>query len=134
MEKRKRLLGLAGLLALMVLFACLYFATRPAQVEGQKQITLTITHGDGQSRALLLTTQENTLGDLLCSQSGLIEYEESPYGRYIRAVEGEAEEKSQQLWWCITQNGQQHDAGMDSTVLADGQRYELTFKKGYSVE
>ena len=134
MQKNKKsgLIAVLLLVALVVAAAAAYFVFVP-QPEANtelKTISLTVVHGNGDENVFTLDTPCETLGEALVN-AGLITGEEGPYGIYIMTVDGETVDESLQQWWCLTKGGQQHNNSADSTVLADGDAYELSFTEGW---
>ena len=60
-----------------------------------------------------------------------MEDNQGAYGLYILTADGETVNEAAQEWWCITKNGESMTTGASDTVIADGERYELTFTVGY---
>jgi len=134
MQKNKKsgLIAVLLLVALVAAAAVAYFALVPqlqASTE-EKTINVLVRHSDGSEENFTFATKHETLGETL-TEAGLIEGEEGPYGIYIMTVDGETVDESKQQWWCLTKDGQQHNQSADSTVLADGDAYELTFTEGW---
>lgn len=134
MQKNKKtgLIAVLLLVALVAAAAVAYFVFVPqlqANTE-EKTINVSVRHADGSEKDFTLATKHETLGETLV-EAGLIEGEEGPYGIYIMTVDGETVDESRQQWWCLTKGGQQHNQSADSTVLADGDSYELTFTEGW---
>lgn len=133
--KKSKKSGLIAVLLLLVLVAAAavaYFVFVP-QIQPSadvKTVSVTVIHADSSEKVFTLETQAETLGQAL-DEAGLIEGEEGPYGLYILGVDGEIVDESKQQWWCLTKGGQQHNQGIDSTVLSDGDAYELTFTEGW---
>ena len=130
--KRKLLIACVVLLALALSMTLLYthFAVRPEGNTETKGITFTVIHGDGTEKSFPLTTKQETLRGAL-EEAGLIAGEESQYGLFVKTVDGETADVSRQQWWCLTKDGQQHDLGVDSTIIADGERYAFTLTEGW---
>ena len=96
----------------------------------EKNITLTVVHGDGSEKEFPIVTEASTLGDAL-TQEGIIQGEESAYGLFITTVDGETADEGQEQWWCLTKGGEMWNYGADSTEISDGDAYELTLTVGY---
>lgn len=131
MQNRKVLVGLMGLLVIIAIFMGSWYMTRTPLVDGDKVITLQVVHGDGTEKEFLIPTYARYLGEALLSQEGLLEGEQGAYGLYIRAVDGEWDDESQQKWWCLTKDGESVMTGVDLTPIADAEHYELTLMTGY---
>ena len=87
-------------------------------VVDNKEITLTV-HTDKENLGAALLEYELVSGD------------ESEYGLYIKSVNGiEADYDKDQAWWAISKDGEMLMTGADSTPIADGENYELTYTKG----
>jgi len=127
-----------GFIALVVLalligfavFAYLRFGPNAVANADLKNIAVTVVHGDGSEKVFELSTQAETLRAAL-DEAELVAGEDGQYGLYILTVDGETVDESKQQWWCITKGGEQHNQGVDGTVIADGEQYELTFKEGW---
>ena len=130
-KQKKRTLALAlAAIVLVAAFLAVYFVTREDPVAGGKSITVEIIYDD-VDRTVTIDTDQEYLGDAL-QQEGLIAGEESEYGLYITQVDGRTADESQQEWWCITRDGgQQVNTGADSTVIEDGDKFELTLQTGW---
>jgi len=131
-SKKTGLIAVLLLLALVIAAAVAYFVFVP-QIKASadvKNINVTVLHSEGQEKVFQLETRAETLGEALV-EAGLITGEEGPYGIYILTVDGETVDESLQQWWCLTKGGQQHNHSADSTVLTDGDAYELTFTEGW---
>ncbi|MEA4831678.1 MAG: DUF4430 domain-containing protein [Oscillospiraceae bacterium] len=129
-KTKKIVLALAALVILIgAFYACkVLFIDKP--IEGQKQITVTVIHGDGTQKEVKIKTDEEYLRGAL-DQKKLVAGTEDEYGLFIKTVDGETVDDSKKQWWCITKGGEMVMTGVDSTVIADGDKFELTFKTGY---
>ncbi|MGI6255797.1 MAG: DUF4430 domain-containing protein [Acutalibacter sp.] len=95
-----------------------------------KEITLKVVHGDGSEKEFPISTEAATLGEALEAE-GLISGEESSYGLFVTTVDGETVDDANQEWWCLTKGGEMCTTGVDTTEIATGDTYELTFTVGY---
>ena len=131
MSKKKSVV--AGLvLAVMVLAALLCWKSfAPQAVEGDKTITVEVVHGDGSTKEFTINTDNETLRGALEEEEGLIAGEESEYGLFVTAVDGETADSAKEEWWNFTKNGEALMTGVDTTMIADGEQYEITFTVGY---
>lgn len=112
------------ILALLVVAAVLALIfLRPDANPGSKAIVFQVTHGDGTVVDFdIRTDSENLRGAL--EQEGLITGDESAYGLFVTAVDGEAADDAQRQWWCFTKDGEMLNTGVDDTMIADGDHYE----------
>ena len=130
MSKKKSLI--AGIvLAVMVLAALFCWKSfAPEAVEGDKTITVEVIHGDGSTKEFTILTDSETLGAALMEEELLVG-EEGPYGLFVTAVDGETVDSAKEEWWNFSKNGEALMTGVDSTMIADGEQYEITFTVGY---
>ena len=130
MSKKKSLI--AGIvLAVMVLTALFCWKSfAPQAVEGDKTITVEVVHGDGSTKEFTIHTDSETLGAALMEEELLVG-EEGPYGLFVTAVDGETVDSAKEEWWNFSKNGEALMTGVDSTMIADGEQYEITFTVGY---
>ncbi|MBQ8341040.1 MAG: DUF4430 domain-containing protein [Clostridia bacterium] len=77
-----------------------------------------------QSLTLTLHTDKETLGDALLEHQ-LIAGEEGPYGLYIKTVNGMTIGEDEHAYWALYKDGAYSMTGVDTTVIADGEHYEL---------
>lgn len=76
-----------------------------------------------------INTDADTLGEALIAHK-LVEGEDSEYGLYIKKVNGIlADYDVDASYWAFTQNGEYMLSGVDSTEIAGGETYELTYTK-----
>ena len=102
----------------------------PAGSGAVKNITVTVVHGDGTSKDFPIAAAGKTLRDAL-EQENLVEGEEGQYGLYIKTVDGETADESNQEWWYLTQDGEMATSGIDGIEVKDGDHFELTLTVGY---
>lgn len=132
MSKKTRNIILAVVvLAVLVVGALLiYKANKPAPQLGDKNITVTVVHGDASSKSFAINTSAENLR-AACEEQNLIAGDESEYGLYVKTVDGETADESVQQWWCITKGGEMLMTGVDDTMIADGEAYEFTLTTGW---
>lgn len=127
---KKILLAVIALVVVAAVMVGVYFATRPDTVEGQKTITVTVVHKDGTSKDFTYKTQEEYLGPVLQSE-GLVEGENSDYGLFITAVDGEtADYNVDQSWWMLCVGEESATTGADAVAIEDGGVYKLIYTIG----
>ncbi|MBR5093841.1 MAG: DUF4430 domain-containing protein [Oscillospiraceae bacterium] len=130
-KKLKIVLAVVLLLAVAAAAVLLYQHFSPKASEGAKTVAVQIVHGDGTKKELTLHTDAETLRGALEEQS-LIEGSESEYGLYVTTVDGEAADDTQQQWWCFNDGkGEMLPTGVDSTMIQDGDVYEIVLKTGW---
>lgn len=129
--KKKQIIAVAAFLLLLLAVFLVWHFNRPVPAQGAKKIMLEVVHGDGTSASFTVKTDAEKLGDALKSVDGLISGEDGPYGLMVDTVDGEtADWNRNQSWWCLSKGGKRLDTGVDSTVISDGEHYELTYTIG----
>ena len=129
-KKTKIILAAAVLLVLVVGALLIWQLNKPAAQEGGKKLVVTVVHADGTSRDFAIATDAETLRAALEEQQ-LIEGSDSEYGLFVTAVDGESADSDLQQWWCFTKDGEMLMTGVDTTMIADGEHYEITFTVGW---
>ena len=97
---------------------------------GEKEITVSVVHGDGSEKEFTYHTDEEFLGPVLL-EAGLIAGDEGEFGIFIHTVDGEEIDANNQEWWCLTKAGESVMTGADTTPIASGDSFELTLTGGY---
>ena len=120
---------LVAVLALGALLCWKMFA--PQGTAGGKTVTVEVVHGDASTKEFVISTDSENLRGALDQEEGLVAGEEGQFGLFILTVDGETINADNQEWWCVTKNGEQLMTGVDDTVIADGEHYEITFTVGY---
>jgi len=132
MSKSKKT-GIALLVVLVVLVAgalLTYHFLSPDTTVGAKTITVSIDHLSGDDKALEIKTDAEFLSGAL-EQEKLIEGEDSQYGFFITAMDGEKADDAKQQWWGYTKSGEYVETGVDQTPIADGDSFEFKLNEGY---
>lgn len=92
-------------------------------------ITVTVTDDKGEAKDFEIKTDADNLGDALVA-NGLVEGDVGDYGLYIKVVDGlRADYDLDGAYWAISKDGEYLMTGADSTPIADGEHYELTYTK-----
>ncbi len=132
MNKKTRniIIAVALLLVLVIGAVLIWNANKPDAQEGGKALVVTVVHGDESSKDFSFTTDAENLRTALEEQE-LIEGTESEYGLYVTKVDGEEADESQQQWWCFSKDGEDLMTGVDDTMIADGDHYDITLKTGW---
>lgn len=123
MTKSKGIWALGLLAAAVVLLGGVWLLFAQRGAPGEKTITVAV---QPQGGSYTIVTDAAYLREALEQQQGLIAGEEGPYGLYITAVEGREADESKNEYWMLTKDGEQTTTGVDSTPIADGDRFELT--------
>lgn len=125
-NKRRRLwIGVATLLALLMVFTAIYVLTRPDTSAGTKSITVTVIVPDQKDQSFAIRTDEEYLRGAL-EQEKLISGSESEYGLYVDTVNGIKADSSKNEWWCFTKGGEALNTGVDTTPIENNDVFEIT--------
>ena len=93
-------------------------------------ITLEVIYPDGSSKEFVIATDSSKTLRQALEGEGLIAGEEAQYGLYVKVVDGvTADYDVDQSWWSLSKGGEMLMAGVDSTSIADGDHFELTYSK-----
>lgn len=96
--------------------------------EGAKTVQVEVKAGD-KSITFTIKTNAETLGEAMFAHD-LIGGEEGQYGLYLKVVNGiTADYDIDQSYWGFYKNGEYMMTGVDGTVIADGEHYELIYTK-----
>lgn len=117
-----------NIIALLVVIMCL---TACGQSASKKTVGITVDFGNGTTKSYSYTTERENLGDLLTDEK-LIEATKGQYGLFITAVDGVKADEGKEQWWKITRDGEMVLTGVSTTVLRDGDKFELTLETGYN--
>ena len=94
-------------------------------------ITVTVVHKDKTEKVFTIETRQPTLLGAL-QQEELVEGEDQSGSFYVTAVDGEVADWSvDEGWWCFTKSGTMLMTGAGTTMIDDGDCYEITYTVGY---
>lgn len=130
MKKLTRILSL--FLVLTLTAAALFSFTscdKPKGDDTEKTITVTVTDNEGKDTVFTITTTAENLRGAL-EQEDLIEGDESEYGLYVKVVNGvRADYDADGAWWGFYKDGEMLMTGVDDTIIADGDEYQIKYEK-----
>lgn len=118
------------LVALIAVFAIVYGNSNKPAAAGSKTITVQIITSETDTVTKTIQTDAEFLRGAL-EQENLVQGEESQYGLFVKTVNGVTADDAQQQWWCFTKGGEDLFTGVDTTPIADGDKFEITLKTGY---
>ena len=114
------------MVAIIAVFAAVVIATKPATVQGAKEITVTVVSKDKSSKVIDIDTDAEFLGDALYEEK-IVNEEEYKSGFYT-VINGEkADYNVDKSWWCVTKNGEMTSVGMNEQSILDGDKFEITY-------
>ena len=129
MKNKKTVLAVIALVAVIAIFAGVYFATRPEAVQGAKAITVTVVHADGSSKDFQYRTDAEKLGAFL-EEKGLIDSQGADEGMF-HTVDGEkADWNVNQSYWAFYLGEDYAMTGIYDTPITDGAVYKLVYTLG----
>lgn len=132
MKNKKIIIALVALVLLIGCFIGVYLLTKPKTAKGAKHVSVEVVLADGTAKTYEYDTDAEYLGTVLAEENKLVEGEKSEFGLYMKTVDGLTADESKQEWWCLTKNGGETVmTGIDSTPVADGDKFELTLTVGY---
>lgn len=131
-KQKKRNISIAciSLAAVIAVFGVIYLLTAAKPQEGGKTISVTVVHKDKSEKAFTVKTDAENLEQALL-QDQIVRGDDGPYGLYITEADGEKADEGNQEWWCVTKGGAAVNTSAASTIIADGDKYELTLTVGY---
>lgn len=125
-KKRNVLIGAIVLLVVLIAAAgIIYATTRPQTDTGDKTITFEVIDAEGTSESFTINTNAEYLRGALEEQD-LVSGTESEYGLYVLTVNGITADEANREFWSFSKDGQMLDTGVDSTPIADGDKFEAT--------
>lgn len=128
-KQTKLIIAVAVIVAVVVVMAGIYFATRPDTAQGAKTVTVEVVHGDGSSKEFTYHTDSEYLGEVLLAE-GLVAGDQGEFGLYILTVDGEdAIFEESGAYWALYQNGEMTTTGADTTPIQDGDSFQLVYTK-----
>lgn len=129
-KNRKALIAAVALLLVAGTLFAIWQFTRQPTVQGAKALTIEVVHRDGTEKTFEIRTDAEYLGEALV-EHGIAAGEQTAYGLYITACDGETADAAMQEWWCLTRGGEMLMTGADDEPVTDGGKYELTLTIGY---
>ena len=129
MKTMKKLIAVLAMLAVLATLLCACGSKAPETADG-KSFTVVVVHADGSEKTFQYTSSEEFLGAVLVAEK-LVEGEDSEYGLYITAVDGEtADYNTDGAYWALYIGDEYATTGADSTPITEGATYKLVYAKG----
>lgn len=147
MKNKKLIIGMAiGLAILIAAFAIAFFIQEGKrneklndtgssvsdnadanEQEAKMNISVTIVYKDKTQKVFDIKTNEKYLSDALFQEGLVAEEEHNGSGMYTVIDGVKADYNVDQSWWCVTQDGNMTNYGMDDLILSNGDKYEITY-------
>jgi len=133
MHTKRHIRSFAALLCIVLIAAAVLFTGcgKAETQTGEKTITVEIIVEGMDTVTKTITTDAEFLRGALEEEEGLLAGEESQYGLFVKTVNGVTVDDAKQQWWCITKGGADVFTGVETTPIADGDKFEITLKTGY---
>ena len=94
-------------------------------------ITVDVIHGDGSTKSFDISCADGATLRAALESIDLVDGDESEFGLYVKVVDGErADYDADGAYWGFTQNGEYMMSGVDTTIVADGDKFEIKYTKG----
>lgn len=124
--------GIIFIAFVLIVCALLVIDNKPSgNTEGKMNVYVKVIANENVQEFNISTTRKY-LGDALLDEK-IISGEEGEYGIFITKAAGVEADESVEEWWCITKEGESIMEGVSQIEIADGDKYELTLKKGYDL-
>ena len=134
-NKKPIFIGVAVLVALIAIFAVVFFVNKPQTSKGGKNITIEVTGSNGETTDYALSTDAEFLKqamDELAADNEQFSYSgtDSEYGMMVEYVNDERALYAEDgAYWALYVNGEYGQYGVDSQPVVDGDTYTWTYEK-----
>ena len=128
---KKKILGVALLVLIVLAMVFVFVKFREKPVEGSKSITIEVVNSKEESVTYELKTDALYLAGAMDEAEGL-EYEavEGPYGLNVQSVNGErAVYEENGAYWAIFVNGDYGNYGISEQPVNDGDYFKIVYTK-----
>lgn len=129
-NKKRTFIAVVIAVALIAALIACYAVFAPKANAGDKDITVQVIHADGTVAEWEINTSSDNLRGALEEQS-LIAGDDSGDTLFVTTVDGYTADAAREEWWCFTKGGEMMMTGVDDTMIADGDKYEITLTVGY---
>ena len=133
-NKKGIIIGAIALIALIAVFAVVYFINRPATSKGAKNITVEVKASTGDVTDYELSTDAEYLKDAmdeLAANGSGFSYSgtESEYGIMVEYVNDERASFTEDgAYWALYVNGEYGQYGADAQPVTDGDKYAWVYE------
>lgn len=130
-SNKKLIIGTALLVALIAVFAVVFFLFRPKTTEGAKSITIEVVDNEANSTVYDVNTDAEYLRQAMEEADGLeFSGTESEFGLMVDTVNGvTADWNVDQSYWSFWINGNYCEYGIDSQPVTDGDAFQIIYSK-----
>lgn len=128
-SNKKALLGVGILIALIAVFAVVYFAFSAKPVAGSKNITIEVVGKEAAAIVYEVSTDAEYLRQAMEEAEGLeFSGTESQYGLTIEIINGEATDFNNGSYWSFYVNDAYCNYGIDSQPVMDGDTFKIVYE------
>lgn len=126
-QKRNTLKPIIALFMIIAISLTALAGCAPEVQVGEKDITVTIVYKDQTTKELEINTDAEYLADAL-AEEGVIEYADDGFYTTVDGVT--ADYNLDKGWWCVTKGGVMTTDGLNTLIIADGDKFEITYTIG----
>ena len=126
----KVVLSCAAFVLVIAAMIMIYTQFKPEAQKGAKDIVVEVVIPDVSTEEFKINTDAENLRQAL-EEKALVKGSESEFGLFVTEVNGRVVDDSKQEWWNFTKSGEMLSTGVDDTMIADGDHYEITLITGY---
>lgn len=126
---KKALLGVGILVALIAVFAVIYFAFGAKPVAGSKNITIEVIGKEKAAVTYEVSTDAEFLRQAMEEADGLeFSGTESQYGLTVEVINGETTDFNNGSYWSFYVNDAYCNYGIDSQPVMDGDAFKIVYE------
>lgn len=131
MKKQTKLTIILGavLAVLLAAVAVVLIFFPPATQAGDKNITFTVVYEDKTEKEYKISTDAEYLADAVL-EKGLVSEAEYKTGYYLTIDGVTTNYDENQSWWCIMQDGEMTNYGMNELPIKDGDIFHAVYTIG----
>lgn len=128
---KKLIIGVVVLVALVAVFAIVFFLFKPKAVQGTKSITIEVVDNNANSTVYDVHTDAEYLRQAMKEADGLeFSGTESEYGMMVETVNGVTVDwNADQSYWGFYVNGDYCNYGIDTQPVTDGDVFRIVYSK-----
>lgn len=129
MKNKKKIIGIAALVVLVVLLGIMYTVFREKPVEGSKSITIEVVDAEGVSKVYEVKTDAEYLQQAMDEAEGL-EYDGyvGDYGFTVESVNGvSAVYETDHAYWSFYVNDEYCNYGISQQPVEDGDAFKIVY-------
>ncbi len=126
---KKAIFGVSILVALIAVFAVIYFAFGAKPVAGSKNITIEVVSADATSKMYEVRTDAEFLRQAMEEAEGLeFSGTESQYGLTVEVINGETTDFNNGSYWSFYVNDGYCNYGIDTQPIMDGDAFKIVYE------